>query len=205
MGLDRDGQPNSNFNATKRAARSTDELIGLCKGIIADGRVCECEAKFLLDWFQRNHADLNEWPARVILERVNRAFLDDFRFDETELKEIHDVIKSTIGTRAPSAETPATDLPLSPVENLEIWGKSFCFTGKFIYGNRKDCERAVEEQGGIPRGNVAMDLDYLVVGSIGSRDWKHSSFGTKILKAVELREIGLPLSIVSEEFWAKYL
>ncbi len=48
-------------------------------------------------------------------------------------------------------------------------------------------------------------LDYLVVGLLGSRDWKLSSHGTKIMQAVEHKAKGRPIRIISEEAWLKAL
>lgn len=39
-------------------------------------------------------------------------------------------------------------------------------------------------------------LDYLVVGGLGSLEWKHGSFGTKIEKAMQHKRAGVPLFIV---------
>jgi hypothetical protein len=44
---------------------------------------------------------------------------------------------------------------------------------------------------------------YLVIGSIGSTDWVHSTHGRKIEKAVRLRTEGRPIHIIAEEYWAE--
>ena len=81
----------------------------------------------------------------------------------------------------------------------------FCFTGTFNLGRRQDCERAVEERGGYA-GSLTQDTDYLVIGAYVTDSWRHSSFGNKIVKAVEMRdEKSVPISIVSEQHWAAYL
>ena len=35
--------------------------------------------------------------------------------------------------------------------------------------------------------------------------WKHSSYGTKIIRTSELRGAGQPIAIVSEKHWTKFL
>jgi hypothetical protein len=45
----------------------------------------------------------------------------------------------------------------------------------------------------------------LVVGTIRSRDWLHSTHGRKIEHAVELAGQNHPIAIVSEEHWANNL
>ncbi|MNE70663.1 DNA polymerase III subunit epsilon [compost metagenome] len=69
------------------------------------------------------------------------------------------------------------------------------------YGPRKDCEALVIDRGGQIGAGVSKKIHYLVVGTIGNEQWLHSTYGTKIKKAVELREAGAPLAIVSEEHW----
>jgi len=77
------------------------------------------------------------------------------------------------------------------------------FTGIMAYGPRKDCEALVLERSGQIAAVVSGKIHYLVVGSIGNDQWLHSTYGTKIKKAVELRKAGAPLSIVSEEHWQR--
>ncbi len=43
-------------------------------------------------------------------------------------------------------------------------------------------------------------VSYLAVGSVGNR-----TYGTKIMKAVELREAGASIAIVGEDHWQKML
>lgn len=73
------------------------------------------------------------------------------------------------------------------------------------YGPRKHCEALVVERGGLIGGSVSKKVNFLVIGSIGNDQWLHSSYGLKIKKAVELRDTGVPIAIVSEEHWQQAL
>jgi len=44
-----------------------------------------------------------------------------------------------------------------------------------------------------------------VLGTFGSRDWVHTSFGRKIETAIRYRDKGAPIAIVSEDHWAASL
>lgn len=69
----------------------------------------------------------------------------------------------------------------------------------------KDCEKAVLERGGTTPGGVSREIDYLVVGTLGSTVWKHGVYGSKIERAIVLRrETGRP-AIVSEGAWRRTL
>jgi hypothetical protein len=48
-------------------------------------------------------------------------------------------------------------------------------------------------------------LTYLIVGGLGSPEWKHGSFGTKIEKAMQYKRQGLGIMIVHEDNWAQSL
>jgi hypothetical protein len=60
-------------------------------------------------------------------------------------------------------------------------------------------------KGGLPAPSITKKLNYLVIGSVGSRDWAHSTHGRKIEKAVSYRNGGAPLAIIGEEHWADSL
>lgn len=87
---------------------------------------------------------------------------------------------------------------------IEYQDKSFCFTGKFDYGERKHCEAAVIAKGGKIEKRVTLKLDYLVVGSDFSPDWKHQNYGTKIEQVLNFRRSSerAPL-LVHEKDWVK--
>lgn len=203
-----DGQaPNPLFTLRSRVTRDVDELIGLCKGMVADGSVCEAEAHFLLGWLERNRDARDVWPASVLFPRIS-SMLSDRRLQDDEEKELLDLLISVSGGNPAqlSASSLSTSMPLTrPEPPIEFSGRKFCLTGKFLLGTRKQCEQVVSGRGGLIEHAVTGSLDYLVVGLIGSRDWVHSTFGRKIEKAVELRNSGAVVAIVAEDHFSKYL
>jgi DNA ligase (NAD+) len=102
------------------------------------------------------------------------------------------------------SEAPPFDEPLP---NVTFKGKTFMFTGQFGYGSRKSCENAVTSRGGSvsDQKKVSHKIDFLIVGSIGSKAWKKGAYGNKIETAVlARREHGTP-AIIPEEHWIKSL
>jgi len=80
---------------------------------------------------------------------------------------------------------------------------SFVFTGKFDFGTREVCQIAVTERGGSApsQNNISREIDFLVIGSSGSKAWKRGSYGNKIEAAIlSRREHGTP-AIISEKHW----
>lgn len=194
------------FNADRLEDRATTELIGIAKGLIADGVLNEQEATFLVQWLEQN-STFSSWPFDVINKRVAQM-LEDGVIDAEERTELLSILQSLVGEK-PVAEhisSFATTLPLtSPVPEISFKGKTFCFTGKFAFGQRKDCEKAVADAGGIPKGSVTTSLDYLVVGLMGNEDWAHSTFGRKIQQAIDFNAKGRNIAILAEDAWANAL
>ncbi len=95
----------------------------------------------------------------------------------------------------------------APEPEIEFRGKSFMFTGKFTFGDRSACQGAVESHGGAAPDTktVVPEIDYLVIGTDGSKAWKMGAYGNKIEKAILLRrERGTP-AIISENHWVQAL
>jgi len=91
----------------------------------------------------------------------------------------------------------------SPAPEIDWRGKTFMFTGKFIFGERSACQAAVEslDASAPDTKTVTPGIDYLVVGTAGSKAWKMGAYGNKIEKAILLRrEKGSP-AIISEDHW----
>jgi hypothetical protein len=82
--------------------------------------------------------------------------------------------------------------------------RSFIFTGAFTFGKRNDCQEAVLSRGGLApdHKSVSHFIDYLVIGTKGSKSWRRGNYGNKIEDAVlARRDFGSP-AIISEEHWA---
>jgi NAD-dependent DNA ligase len=206
--LDRDGQPtNRAINRQLRTGREVDELLGLCKGLSADGVINQPEAEFLASWLNLNREASNAWPANVLFDRLE-LMLKDGILDRREEIELLDLLIRVTGGNAArlNAQSLSANLPISrPAPDVVIKGKRLCLTGKFVFGSRDKCKAEIQGRGGVCADGITADLDYLVIGVIGSRDWVHSSFGRKIEKAVEYRTNGYPLAIVAEEHLVKAL
>ena len=217
MRLDPEGQPTkrNKYHLKRLTNRTIDELIGVCKGILADKILHPDEIQFLIQWLTDNRDVIHTWPATILAQRIEKILIDG-AVDENEktdlFKTLQSFVKSTdelvnIKTGEIIVSThSSTSLPLdTPMPTIEFKNKLFCFTGKFCYGPREKCETKVISLKGKIQPQPTTKTNYLVIGILGSRDWLHSAYGTKIEKAVEFKKKGHPLSIISEEHWAKYL
>lgn len=190
------------FRSAEIKARTMDELIGLCRGVVADGEVNQKEAEFVLNWLECNTSIAEEFPANVLYPRLIEMLVDG-RLDEEESKELLDLLQQMTGEQGQCGSTPLSTCIAfdSPLPRLTFEGQAFCFTGKFGCGQRTDVIERTEKLGGEILKSVVKRGCVLVVGCMGSEAWLHSTHGRKILKAVDDRNAGAPIAIVPEEHW----
>lgn len=205
-GDDAHGQPQSFLNRSMRLGRSLDELIGICKGVIADGVVNGSEANFLKSWLEANPETAVEFPARHLTDRMARIFNDEV-VGEEERQELLDLLKLVTGEteKVSTGEAKSTKIFFEdPEPEIIFVERAFAFTGKFVSGTRKWCCDQTASRGGIFHDKPRRETHFLVLGTGGSRDWIHSVFGRKIEQVLDYRE-KYGTKIVSEEHWVKYL
>ena len=196
--------PNARFGLERWRSRALDELLGFVKGIIADGAVSGAEAVALRQLLEANPLLAAEWPANVLADRLERIFVDGV-VEEEEREDLPLLLQRATGEREGSAEpmTRATRLPVDePPPDLIFKDRLYVLTGKFVTGKRVFCEAAVERLGGWCDSRITRETDYLVIGTLASEAWVHTTHGRKIEAAVEMKVEGHPISIVAEEHWA---
>lgn len=187
------------------SSRQIDELIGIARGLAADEQINLAEAEFLQKWLAANIAINNHPLIKRLYQRVTEMLMDG-ALDDDEKSELLSALDN-FSSRTFELGEPlkASTLPVcDPAPDLSFTDMRYCFTGTFLHGQRKDCEAEIFKRGGTA-GSLTQKTNILVIGAYATESWKHSSFGKKILQAVEWREKKLPISIVSEEHWTKYL
>ena len=196
-------------NVENNVSKAIDQLFGICTGILADGVVNEQEAEFFANWIRKFTPFEPVWPFTDILSRVKRIFADG-RCDTEEREELKSVMEALCGyvAHADPAETYSTKLPLDspPPEPIVFQGRVLTITGRFAFGARKKVMEAIEARGGIPYDSApTRESSYLVIGIFASRDWATTNYGQKIERAVELRDSGSGIAIISEEHWKRFV
>lgn len=193
------------FGRERISGRLIDELIGMARGLVADGELSDAEINMLERWLAVN-VGLAESPIIATLYRRVEDLLRDGHVSEDERRELFDTLTSFVGVPQEAGELlPPTCLPLcNPKPQIEFSGKQFCFTGTFAYGSRGTCEALVQRLGGAS-GSLTRKTNYLVIGSYVTEAWKHSSFGLKIIKGMEMRDNGVPIAIIDEKHWSSLL
>jgi hypothetical protein len=197
------------YDSERIARRNLDELIGACRGMLTDGKLTDDEIVAIHEFIETHPGVLTEWPAYVLWDRLG-AVLEDAQVDENERAELVGVIRQMLGAAGdvpvPMAEQLPTQLPLDdPPPDVRFRDRLFSVTGRFVYGTRRRVEDAIADRGGGCLDYVRQDTDYLVIGTIGTNAWLHSTHGTKIKKAVRLREQGSKPRIICERHWVQFL
>jgi NAD-dependent DNA ligase len=208
MTKNKDGQaPSPAINWHRNFEKSSESLLGICQGLVADNVLNTAEILFLEAWLKDNEEITECWPGDVIASRV-ASILADGTITAEELEDLKNTLIALLGGSfqdTGAAGGFATRLPVDTVETIHFQDAVFCLTGKFLYGPRRRCEDAITSRGGRIIDNITRDLDYLVIGTLSSRDWAQSSHGRKIEKAVEQKRQGQTLLILAEERWSQFL
>ncbi|ALG61506.1 hypothetical protein ASS64_14720 [Erythrobacter sp. AP23] len=139
-----DEQTLNRLNADRLQSRQVDELIGLARGLIADGSINHAEVEFLEKWLVTNLSVSQQPLIATLYNRVGTILADGV----ADLEECDDLFAAlsafTAGDATLGEAAKSTSLPLcQPAPPIIFDGKTFCFTGTFSFGQRKHCEEAV--------------------------------------------------------------
>jgi NAD-dependent DNA ligase len=187
----------------RELTRSLEHLLGMLRGMLADGHLHDAEIRLLHEWLHSNAETAATWPATAVARAISGALTDGV-ISNSERTHMMGVCESLIGfsfVDTGSAAAQVAPLPIDDAVTVNLLNSGVCHTGTFLYGSRAACERASLAAGAMCLDNVTKACDYLVVGTNVSRDWAHTSFGRKIQKAVQLQESGHEIEIISEQRW----
>jgi NAD-dependent DNA ligase len=184
-----------------------NEFYGFCAGIACDNAITPKEVEKLLA--RLDSSTVLRSDRRVSsLGQVARKSIADGRITAEEAEDICGWITRLVGDSATDTGLPTygnvgvIDGALEDASRFVIPNRMFVLTGKFAIGPRKVVAAMISERGGDWKETVCSRTDYLVVAAEASRDWKHSHEGTKIIKAMELREKGGRPDLVLEPMLA---
>ncbi|WP_409500216.1 BRCT domain-containing protein [Mannheimia glucosida] len=181
-------------------------LQGFCKGLVSDGNLS-------IDKINNLILLLNEFPY-LSEHPVCRNLYDALDlFAEIELSDDDlEKIKQLIIAFGGSSEEIVSGLSLSEsdfffdeVETASIKNSKIVFTGKFSICSRGLCETLAKELNAKTTKNPTYKTTFLIVGSLGSENWKTASFGRKIEEAKELQQKGGEIKIITEKQWLEYM
>jgi DNA polymerase-3 subunit epsilon len=181
------------------------DLMEVLNHIVSDGVITEEGVLHLDRWLTRN-ADLTRvWPINMLASRLGTIMADGI-IEQSELDDLREaVLQITHPESLGRVELARVkDVPFTqPPPRVVLQGRTFVFTGRFLFGARAKCEQAVADRGGVCKADVTRATDYLVVGALKSKDWLQRSHGRKIQKLIGNVRSGCHGAVISEEQWAE--
>ena len=147
------------FNRKSIDDRQIDTLIGISKGLVADGKIDQAESKFLLTWLIQSRQTTDNPVIVNLLNKVD-AILEDGVLDSEESAELLALLHKINGEPSEIGElAKTTSLPINhPLPPITFEDREFLFTGTCAYGTRKQCQMVIESLGGINAKSVTKSL-----------------------------------------------
>ena len=174
--------------------QSLQLLQGLLLGITCDNILTESEVFALKAWLDNNQHLCGEYPFDRAAKAIDKA-LEDGVLEQHELDEMLEIFKALA---APDFKANSVINDQNDILNEKI----YVLTGDFERASRAEVTEFLESKGAKVKTAVSGKTDYLIVGGLGSLDWKCGNYGSKIKKALELKDAGKNIQIINEvDFW----
>lgn len=184
---------------------AVNQLLGIINGMLADDQLKDEEIVRLQGWLDDQPELENHSIVAPILRNVEEI-LEDNVITEEERDNLKTVLTEVSGfnfTETGCAECLSFSFIEDTEEFIPLEANTFCLTGKFLAGGRNKLKQKISSLGGNTSDNVTRKVHYLVIGTLASRDWRCTSAGSKIEKALTLKANGHSIKIISEETWSK--
>jgi NAD-dependent DNA ligase len=191
------------WNSENNTRKALDVLAGLCLGILADGETNSREADFLRSWIKNfAHRLPNE-----ILEKllpILDLLASESEIEDELLQSLSALLHQTVGIdnqNPDPLQNSACGLIFDkfPTEWNSIEDLEVVLSGEFSLGSKKHLMAKILALGGIPRDEAPTKRTaIIVVGEKGSTQWTTSLYGSKIEKALVLRNLGQEILILRE-------
>lgn len=188
-------------------ASSIQFLSGLIHGIMADGELSDREIKALRSWIHANEFLSGCYPYDEINTLLIRI-MEDNKIDDDERNTILAFLSNLVEFKnsfnlnekdfAELRETYSVPGICASNPDVQFEGRTFCLTGAFYRGTKKEISEVILRLGGSVMDRVSKKIDYLIVGNAGNPCWAFTCYGRKIEDAVKLRKEGANVVIVNE-------
>jgi NAD-dependent DNA ligase len=186
-------------------------LEGILHGIFADNVISDDEIFNLKKWLLNNEQLISVYPYDE-LESLVIGITQDGIITEDERKILKRFIieftesKKMVNISTDEIEKLKKEVCLGGIctinPQIEFNDKAFCFTGISERVKRKDFEKYIIEKGGLYHDNVTNSTNFLIVGTKSNPCWAYSCYGRKVEQAMNLRKVGMTISIINEiDFW----
>ena len=191
---------------TPESVGHIEELVGFLTGTASDGVLNDQEITGISSWLEHNESVREVWPASVIVQRLALILEDGIVTDE-EREDLLVTVRQVTGTDTDESGLSyevSTEVWEDSVDGLQLAGSMFCLTGDFVSGDRESVDTMLRCLGAETNSSINKSINYLVIGTLASRDWLYTSHGRKIEKALLLKRAGSDIKIITERTLLKY-
>ena len=193
-------------NGELKKVNRIDQLVGFLSGIASDNVLNDDEITALDRWLNGNESIRDAWPASVVVDRVAMILEDGIITDE-EREDLLGTVNKITG-----ADPEGTGISYESsieawedqVKEIKIPGATFCLSGEFVSGDRNTIDTMLRCMGAETQTNINSHVNYLVIGTLASRDWLYTGHGRKIEKALLLKREGHDITIITERTLLKF-
>lgn len=188
------------------AQNSCSTLLNIIGAVIADQYLHDSEIEFIAKWLEKSPVAAINWPGNIIVEQLQQVLRDGVITDEERTSLVLTLNSILNGNLKKASEVlKSSPLDLDLIDAIEFKETTFLLTGDFLLGTKEACTSEIETRGGTVANSMTKKVNIVVLGALGSEQWKHGNFGTKVAKALEYKSTGLDVQITSEEIFVKYL
>lgn len=205
----RDAQKSDKHQFYNPIVQASQELEGIIHGCLCDNELTYDEILGIREWLdQRYEFMAHSWPYDVIVSVIEERASDQNSF--TENCEWMFAYFSIFADTKSSINLNGEDLAelrkkhgimdfYDTCKNIIFKGRRFCFTGRMMGYERSELAEIVMSLGGYYTDKLTQDVNFLVIGSLGSPEWSHSNYGNKVLTAIRWKSHGKRIKIIREK------
>jgi len=178
---------------------SSAYVYGFCSGLNADHKLTLAEGKAFIELFRSHPALLDAEilaPHRKKLLALTKV-KELWRTHCEQAEEIAFAVMGISKQAQDAADAPALVFDTPDPKEIDFNGANVVFTGEFHMG-RGQAEELGTQLGAELQGTPNYETQLVIVGSIPSQGWKFGKFGTKVSRAIELKQKGADIQIISE-------
>ena len=150
---------------------------------LSDARACQGIFYYLVEHCGFSEEEVSTFRMRY--DSIDQRFKPGRPYDDTLRRRLHQ-------------NESTTNQDTSPNERIQLNGKVFCLTGDFDFGSKVDVELWLMARGGRCTDTLTTHVDYVIVGSKGSRRWAYGTYGTKVKRALDMKASGMAIEILKE-------
>lgn len=188
------------FNLPKLHEKAIQELQGIAAMIIYDERIDNSELEFLEKWLLANDEYLYDYPLADLKELFNQIMEDRIATKDERLSLVNFL---TSIANSPEGDTLPQNI-FTEDPNIIFEHSAFVVTGEFIFATRAIVKEQIQERKGSIVSKPSSLTNYLIVGDMGSDNYKFGKFGRKIETAININNSGKALiQIVREKDFIK--